>query len=240
MVKPGGFYRHQFKQGEDYAVSIPLQYVSGNLIDTTGMVGQSQIRTLDGELMGAFTITFPATGYARFALSRAITEDLVAKRYLSDAAFTSADDLVSFRIDGDVVVLPGQTQGIDPPPPPDTDQGNALYSNAYPAGASLSALRVARLNADGELDYASSAVQAHAFTVLGLLTSAITTEESARVLQEGGFADESWTWTLGTPIWLGVDGVLTQTPPESGFLLQVAIPKTATSIEFEIQEPVML
>lgn len=237
MVKPG-FYRHSFKQGEDYDVTLPLE-VDGILVDTSTMTGQSQIRTLDGALIAAFDISFPSSGYARFQLGRGTTALLSAKRYLHDAKFsTGVEETTVFYLDGDCLVSAAQTQGANPPPV--TPQGNALYSNPYPSSANLSALRVVRLTASGELAYASSADQTHAFTVLGLLTVAIALGQSTTVLQEGGFADDNWSWTLGTPIWVGVDGALTQVPPESGFLLQVAIPKTPTSIEFEIQEPILL
>jgi hypothetical protein len=39
---------------------------------------------------------------------------------------------------------------------------------------------------------------------------------------------------------LGANGTLTQNAPQSGFLIQVATPITPHTIEFEIQEPILL
>lgn len=142
----------------------------------------------------------------------------------------------NFAVQGDPYVPPTPTPTPAPTP---GDAGTALYSPEYPASVALSALRVVRV-ADGQLAYASSDSPSHAFTVLGILASAVAQGANAAPLTEGTLTDSAWAWTVGTPIWLGVAGQLTQTPPTSGFLLQVAIAKTPTQIDFEIQEPTIL
>jgi hypothetical protein len=75
-----------------------------------------------------------------------------------------------------------------------------------------------------------------------LLTAAVANGAIARPLTEGHWLDASWTWTPRAPIFLGVDGLLTQAVPVRGtaqFILQVAQAVTATRIDFEIQEPVL-
>ena len=126
----------------------------------------------------------------------------------------------------------------NPSPAPETTTGQ--YSDPIAASASLSALRVVIVNESGQLAYADSATAAHAFRVVGLLPSAVSSGESIAVLIDGLIADATWNWTIGSPIFIGANGVLTQSPPETGFLQQVATPITATQIDFEIQEPILL
>jgi hypothetical protein len=103
-VVTAAYYRHEFKQGEDYTVDIELRDDRGDLFDTTDWTGDSEIRTLDGALAGNFTVSFPGGGVARFALANTVTVTLAAKRYLSDARFTDAGGKAAYYLDGDVVV----------------------------------------------------------------------------------------------------------------------------------------
>lgn len=135
-------------------------------------------------------------------------------------------------------VVEGEPWQPSPTPAPETTTGQ--YSDPIAASASLSALRVVIVNESGLLAYADSATPAHAFRVVGLLASAVSSGESVAVLIDGLIADSGWNWTIGSPIFIGANGVLTQTPPESGFLQQVATPITATQIDFELQEPILL
>jgi hypothetical protein len=125
------------------------------------------------------------------------------------------------------------------PTPPNVDDAE---SPIYTASAALSALRVVAVNAGGALVYASANNADHAFGTIGLLTAAVADGAIARPLTEGHWLDTSWSWTPRAPIFLGVDGLLTQAVPVRGtaqFILQVAQAVTATRIDFEIQEPVL-
>lgn len=138
-------------------------------------------------------------------------------------------------------VVSGDLWSPSPTPEPGQVDTTQVKGLTYPASASLSALRVVRLNGSGELEYADSSIAAHAFSVAGILPGAVSSGSSIAPITEGTIADVNWSWTIGQPIFLGANGQLTQAPQsESGFILQVAIPLTATSIDFEIQEPVLL
>jgi hypothetical protein len=41
----------------------------------------------------------------------------------------------------------------------------------------------------------------------------------------------SWTWTLGQEVFLSTNGLLTQTPPTSGFLEGVGFPLSPTILQ---------
>lgn len=127
-----------------------------------------------------------------------------------------------------------------PEPLPVDDGTGQQYTADLVAGIPISALRMVTLNESNQLIYADSTILAHAFKLIGISLEALTTGQSTQILTDGSWSDGSWNWDTSKPIWLGVDGVLTQTPPNTGFIVQVAIATTATSIDFEIQEPVIL
>jgi len=108
------------------------------------------------------------------------------------------------------------------------------------AGEALGGHRVVVLNAAAEAVYASNAVPEHLHKVLGLTTGAVVLGAEATVQTGGEMIEPTWAWTLDAPIFLGVDGLLTQTPPASGFLLVVAFPVTATKIFIKLREPLAL
>ena len=108
------------------------------------------------------------------------------------------------------------------------------------AGEALGGHRVVVLNASAEAVYASNAVPEHLHKVLGLTTGAVIFGAEATVQTGGEMTEPSWSWTLDAPIFLGASGLLTQTPPVSGFLLVVAFPVTATKIFIKLREPLAL
>ena len=108
------------------------------------------------------------------------------------------------------------------------------------AGEALGGHRVVVLNAAAEAVYASNAVPEHLHKVLGLTTGAVILGAEATVQTGGEMIEPTWAWALDAPIFLGVDGLLTQIPPASGFMLVVAFPVTATQIFIKLREPLAL
>ena len=108
------------------------------------------------------------------------------------------------------------------------------------AGEALGGHRVVVLNAAAEAVYASNAVPEHLHKVLGLTTGAVILGAEATVQTGGEMIEPTWAWALDAPIFLGVDGLLTQTPPVSGFMLVVAFLVTATKIFIKLREPLAL
>ena len=108
------------------------------------------------------------------------------------------------------------------------------------AGEALGGHRVVVLNASAEAVYASNAVPEHLHKVLGMTTGAVILGAEATVQTGGEMVEPTWAWALDAPIFLGVDGLLTQIPPASGFMLVVAFPVTATQIFIKLREPLAL
>lgn len=107
------------------------------------------------------------------------------------------------------------------------------------AAQALGGHRVVRALASGEVDYASADTPAHAEFIVGITAGAASAAAIATVRTGGELAELSWTWTPG-PIFCGVNGVLTQTVPTSGFIRQVAVAETATRILIDLRPPIVL
>ena len=134
-----------------------------------------------------------------------------------------------------IELLDGGLQG----PPGLPGVGGSQTSPPYPIATALSALRVVCLNDSNALILADSSILSHAFRLVGLMQIAVSTG-TATPLVRGILSDGSWNWDTSKPIWLGTAGFLTQTPPVTGFQVQVATPLTTNTIHFEIQEIVEL
>lgn len=109
-----------------------------------------------------------------------------------------------------------------------------------PASASLSALRAVILADSGQLAYASSNNQSHAFCFAGVLPYSASQGDTAIAYRMGEIADAAWSWVRGSPVFLGVNGFLTQTAPTTGFLLVVGTPKSTNTLVIQPSDPIFL
>lgn len=99
---------------------------------------------------------------------------------------------------------------------------------------------VATSGASGLLVPADSADTDLAPAVLGISISAVEAGGAVKVRVQGELEESGWSWTPGHFIFCGIDGVLTQTPPSSGFLLVVGWAMTPTRIFVRLMQPVYL
>ena len=106
----------------------------------------------------------------------------------------------------------------------------------YTALSSVSSSRV--VSYDGtNISYASNDNSASAYTVVGVTRQAGT---SVYVVREGELTDLSFSFTPNSPVFLGLNGALTQTAPSSGFVLQVAVALTTTKIQIGVDDPIFI
>lgn len=142
-------------------------------------------------------------------------------------------------LDGDdIEALDVAEQG--PPGPqgiPGPTGGTALQ---YPAGMALGGHRMIVLDDTGLAIYADNSIPAHAGKVLGMTTGAANPGELATIQTGGELTEPSWSWLLNQPIYLGANGLLTQTPPVTGFSLIVGFPITATKAYISIKQLIFL
>lgn len=120
------------------------------------------------------------------------------------------------------------------------EQTTSLNSTSHAASTNLSALRFVIVNDENEFEYASSDTADHLFKTVGILKSAIAEGTYGEALVQGSLSDSNWNWTLGVPIYLGLNGVLTQAPPSLGFQLIVGKPTNVDTVYFETGEPILL
>lgn len=93
------------------------------------------------------------------------------------------------------------------------------------ATASLSGHRIVTRRSDNTLEYASANLIAHLHSPLWLTLGAVIAGSTVEVLAYGEIDEPSWSWLPG-PVFLGINGLLTQiipTSPSAAFLAQVGV-----------------
>ncbi len=76
---------------------------------------------------------------------------------------------------------------------------------------------------------------------IGVAKTAATAGNSIEIIVDGAFEDAIFSgFTINEPIWVGTSGVLTQTPPTSGVLLEAGYYLGENKIEIEIKRPIIL
>lgn len=133
---------------------------------------------------------------------------------------------LTFLTVGESIELgPGLPGPVGPPGPVG---GSGLGTASRP----LSGHRVVTPLEDGSLDYASNDNPGHLAAPLWVTATAAGTGGEIEFVVIGLMTEPSWSWTPG-PVYLGVNGVLTQTPPAApaaAFLAQVGFATSATSL----------
>lgn len=124
------------------------------------------------------------------------------------------------------------------------DRGEAgSTSIARISSAALGGHRMVANTVDGRLGYASSDDLQSAFTILGMTLNAVSANGSVEVQSAGLVTESTWTWTPNLPIYLGLNGLLTQavpTTPTALFSLVVGFALSPTSIFINLHEAIYL
>jgi hypothetical protein len=129
-------------------------------------------------------------------------------------------------------------QGPAGPPGPVGPSGASSLS--FVAGEALGGHRVVKLNPDGFAYHASADTPGDLAVVVGVTLGACSLGATADVIRSGEIIEPSWTWVPGLPIFLGLNGVLTQTlPPGAVFSLVVGVALTPVHAVFSPREPVL-
>ncbi len=76
--------------------------------------------------------------------------------------------------------------------------------------------------------------------LVGITAGAGATGDATEYVSHGLMVEPSWTWQAGAPIFVGLDGVLTQTPPVSGLTRRVAWAISETEINVDLQPTIQL
>jgi len=93
---------------------------------------------------------------------------------------------------------------------------------------------------NGTAWHASSATLAHAPGVTGIATNSALLGGNVQVALLGVLTEPTWSWTAGLPVYVGVSGILTQTPPTSGWIREIALAIATTRLLIRPQMPITL
>lgn len=137
---------------------------------------------------------------------------------------------------------PGLSVGLDPicPPiisTPPTGGGDDDITQAI-AGQSLSGHRAVYISG-GQAFYADYEQLTAALTV-GITLQAAAAGDAVSILTEGEIDEVSWSWTPGQTIFLGSNGLLTQTPPAAGNVVEIGLALTPQRLFVRIQPAILL
>ena len=107
------------------------------------------------------------------------------------------------------------------------------------AGESIGGHRAVYISDSGVAFYASSdAASAAVVAGISILSASTGTPVSYRMF--GEIHEPSWNWTPELPIYLGLSGLLTQTPVASGWNIVLGLALTDTSMIVRIGDPIEL
>lgn len=143
-------------------------------------------------------------------------------------------DLLVVEREQQVTLLDVGVQGM--PGPPGAAGGSAL---SLIAGAALGGHRAVRSLA-GVAIYADCETVADASLVLGITQGAASEGAPVQVQTMGLMTEPSWSWVPDLPVFVGLAGVLTQTPPAAGYRLIVGVATRADQIHIGLKMPIVL
>lgn len=83
--------------------------------------------------------------------------------------------------------------------------------------------------------YADQSIPDHAERFVGVTTGAADSGSPVTIQIGGEITEPSWNWIPGFPVYLSVQGLLTQTPPTTGFLQIIGISLSATRLSIQAQ-----
>lgn len=145
----------------------------------------------------------------------------------------SVQPVVSSDTVNDVII---QSPGPQGPQGQDGASGSvSRILRTFTAGEDLSGHVLVTRQTDGTVTLASQDQPSEVNASFWMTTGSALSGSPVEVLILGDFSEPSWSWSVG-PIYLGLSGAMTQVPPSSGFLVQVAYATGPNDISF-VQGP---
>ena len=113
------------------------------------------------------------------------------------------------------------------------------YDVQYVAAGPISSGRAVSVDANQRVGYPDRSLVDDALRVAGVLvTSASALGDAAVVRRRGVMVEAGWAWSPG-PVYVGDSGLLTQSVPASGWLLQIGLAVNATTLDINPEEPIV-
>lgn len=210
-----------------------VSWVDGQTFDNLGRVIGPPDWSLTYAIRGAVSLDLTAvaeSGGWRTTADGTATIKMPAGTYWWQAAAVRASDGARYTLGkGELVVFEDLAATAAPATSPQT----------VTAAVPISGHMVVAATAAGVIP-ADSGNAALAGSVIGIATQSASAGAVLDVASAGQMTELSWAWTPGQPLYAGPTGVLTQTPPTSGFVQSVAVAETATTILVALGDPVTL
>lgn len=109
------------------------------------------------------------------------------------------------------------------------------------AGETLSGHTVVVTDVLGNAVHANATDLSHISGVIGITLGAAAAGYPASIAVEGQVITEpTWSWPIRAAIFFTAQGVLTTSPPPTGFVQQVAVATAPTAIMVQIQSPIVI
>ena len=186
-------------------------------------------------------VLYLADGVSPPTLFHAITEQPIGNIFKTDASgFISFKivnlDTLTFR------TLIGLTQSgsayplysglpIQPDPSTETEVN-------YPCGEMIVEGYAVKVNALNQLERCSAFNATHLNTLIGLAKQTGNIGNVIAVAEDEYMTNTSWAWQPDKPVFLGIDGTLTQSLIGVVFVQQVGVALTPTKIVIRISQPI--
>lgn len=99
--------------------------------------------------------------------------------------------------------------------------------------------RAVRGDGLGSVAYADSSDVTHIGKCIGITMNAASIGETLEIAISSEITEPSWNWAIG-PIYLGVNGLLTQTVPSTGFVQRIGTAVSATRVVVLVHQPILI
>lgn len=126
-------------------------------------------------------------------------------------------------------------QGIQGPP---GQPGAEVFERV--ASGNIGGHRVVVSNSDGTVSYADYTEPTHAGKVFGLTITAADDGDILEIKRSGSVDFNGWDFDTSLPVFLGENGLLTQTAPTTGFSQIVGFAEIPTRLFLNFREPLKL
>ncbi len=108
------------------------------------------------------------------------------------------------------------------------------------ATETMSAIRLVKLDNPTDVSLATSDSTCPDATVLGVSRTAANATENVEIVTSGKLYDSSFNFPVNSPLFLGINGIITDVAPTTGFLTQIGTSGGPGLINININDPVEL
>lgn len=105
------------------------------------------------------------------------------------------------------------------------------------AAQALGGHRIVRSISAAAVDYASSDQPTHGDDTLGITNGAVAAGAAADIITTGPITFNGWAWTPLQPVFVGLNGLPTQTAPSTGFMQEIGYAEDSTTIFIRVEPP---